>query len=181
MRTLIVYESYFGCTREIAEAVAREFRAGWAQPPPDPGGIRPPLSVKAYDLVVVGGPTQARAPEPVRHPPGGASAGRRCGAARRGSTLESASGLREWLDGLGLCEGTAAAAFDTRLHAPALPTGRASRALASGLRRHGFRLVGNPMSFLVGPNDTLLPEEEARATAWAGSLLQSCSPNRRDA
>ena len=32
MRTLIVYESYFGCTREIAEALARS-SAGWAWPP----------------------------------------------------------------------------------------------------------------------------------------------------
>jgi hypothetical protein len=82
-------------------------------------------------------------------------------------------GLREWLDGLGLCGDTAAAAFDTRLNGPALLTGQASRTLAAELRHHGFRLVSDPMSFLVGQDDRLLPEENARATAWAGELLRS--------
>ena len=59
MRTLIVYESYFGCTQEIAEALADEFRRVGATTltPVETARHHP---VGAYDLVVVGGPTQAR-------------------------------------------------------------------------------------------------------------------------
>jgi hypothetical protein len=179
MRTLIVYESYFGCTREIAEALAREFRrVGVATLAPVESARHHP--VRAYDLVVVGGPTQARGLSRFGTRRAVLS---RAAMRRRPARVDPrvSIGLREWLDGLGLCDGTAAAAFDTRLNAPALLTGRASRALATGLRRHGLRLVGDPVSFLVGPNDTLLPEEDARATAWARNLIQSFSPNRRDA
>ena len=123
-------------------------------------------------MVVVGGPTQGR---------GLSRAGTRRKVLSRAAIRHRPAridprisiGLREWLDGLGLCGDTAAAAFDTRLNGLALLTGQASRTLAAELRHHGLRLVSDPMSFLVGPDDMLLPEEDARATAWAAELLRS--------
>ena len=177
MRTLIVYESYFGCTQEIAKALADEFRRAGATTltPVETARHHP---VGAYDLVVVGGPTQAR---------GLSRTGTRRAVLSRAAMRHRKTrvdprisiGLREWLDGLGLCEGTAAAAFDTRLNAPALLTGRASRQLATELHHHGLRLISDPVSFLVGPNDTLLPGEVLRATAWARDLLRLLDSSER--
>ena len=171
MRTLIVYESYFGCTQDIAEALAAEF-----------GGAGPTIltpvetarhhAVGAYDLVVAGGPTQGHG---LSRPGTRREVLTRAAMRHRPPRVDPriSIGLREWLDGLGLCAGIAAAAFDTRLNGPALLTGRASRTLAAELRHHGFRLISDPVSFLVGPDDRLLPEEDARAAAWASDLIRS--------
>ena len=168
MLTLIVYESYFGCTQAIAEALATVFRSAGDI---TVAGVETARHhpVQRYDLVVVGGPTQARGLSRTDTRRGAVSR-----AARHHRQLRVdpriSIGLREWLDGLGLCEGRAAAAFDTRLDAPALLTGQASRELAAELRHHGFRLVTEPVSFLVDPSDELLPGEAERATDWAREL-----------
>jgi hypothetical protein len=171
MRTLIVYESYFGCTQEIAEALAGEFR-GAGTTTLTPVETARHHSVGTYDLVVVGGPTQGRG---LSRPGTRRNVLSRAAVRHRPARIDPtvSIGLREWLDGLGLCEGTAAAAFDTRLNGPALLTGQASRTLAAELRHHGFRLISDPTSFLVGLNDTLLPEEDSRAAAWASDLIRS--------
>jgi hypothetical protein len=170
MRTLVVYESYFGCTQEIAETLADGFRGAGATTLTAVETARH-HPVGGYDLVVVGGPTQARG---LSRPGTRRQVLRRAAMRHRQARVDPriSIGLREWLDGLGLSAGTAAAAFDTRLNAPALLTGRASRGLAAELRHHGFRLITDPMSFLVGPNDGLLPGEDARAAAWARDLVQ---------
>ena len=49
-------------------------------------------------------------------------------------------------------------------------TGRASKGIASELRRHGFLVVTDPLSCLVDRNNELLPAETDRATAWAVDL-----------
>ena len=78
-------------------------------------------------------------------------------------------GLRAWLDMLGLCDGQAAA-FDTRLPAHPLLTGRASKGIATMLHNHGFRLVAEPISFLVDRHDHLLADEEEQAERWGATL-----------
>ena len=89
MRTLIVYESYFGCTQEIAEALADESRRAGATTltPVETARHHP---VGAYDLVVVGGPTQARglSRTDIRR---AVLSRRRCITGRRASTPGSAS------------------------------------------------------------------------------------------
>ncbi|MFI7493691.1 hypothetical protein ACH9D2_03070 [Kocuria sp. M4R2S49] len=45
-------------------------------------------------------------------------------------------------------------------------TGRASQAIATALRRHGYELVAAPGSFPVSSAHQLLPDEEARARPW---------------
>jgi hypothetical protein len=78
-------------------------------------------------------------------------------------------GLREWFESLGHFS-TRAAAFDTRIDAPAFLTGRASKGIARRLRQHGFELVGEPESFLVTKDNHLEDGENTRARAWGASL-----------
>jgi hypothetical protein len=70
------------------------------------------------------------------------------------------------------------AAFDTRVHGPAALTGRASKAVARLLRRHGFDVVAEPESFLVTKQDRLEPQETARAREWGTKLAASLTPSR---
>ncbi len=79
-------------------------------------------------------------------------------------------GLRAWLDMLSLCDGHAAA-FDTRLDAHALLTGRASKGITAMLHNQGFQLVAEPTSFLVDRHDHLLAGEEDKAEGWGASLV----------
>ena len=71
----------------------------------------------------------------------------------------------------------AAAAFDTRVDAAAVLTGRASRGISRRLTELGYRLAADPESFLVDKENHLLAGESDRAEAWAASLA-SYSPVR---
>ena len=61
-------------------------------------------------------------------------------------------------------------------HINHLLSGRASRGIADRLRRHGYRLVAEPESFLVNKSNQLLPSELERATAWGAGLLAAVHP-----
>jgi menaquinone-dependent protoporphyrinogen IX oxidase len=165
MRSLVVYESYFGCTQQIAEAIGAGLTE-YGTVRVLPVGEAPDEPLEGVDLVVVGGPTHAHAMS---------SAHSREAAVERGASGSSAEspdfGLREWFDTLPAVSG-AAAAFDTRIDAAALMTGRASKGIASRLRKHGFDVVTDPESFLVH-HDQLVAGEEVRARTWATELGRS--------
>ena len=63
-----------------------------------------------------------------------------------------------------------AAAFDTRINGVPAFTGRASRGIGRLLKRHGYRLIAAPESFLVGPQNALLDGEASRARRWGAAL-----------
>ena len=172
MRVLIVYESMYGNTRTVAERIG--------------AGLGPDLDVDVVpvadataervagaDLLVVGGPTHVH----------GLSWPRTRRAAVEAAAKDPAldalpgadgRGLREWLAHLpSPTTGAAAAAFDTRIDAPAAFTGRASRALGRRLRRRGWALGAPPQSFLVDKKNRLLADQPARAEAWGASLAAS--------
>jgi hypothetical protein len=171
VRALVVYESMYGNTHEIAEHIAAGLRSG--------GGVEVEVvsaggasaeRLGDVDLLVVGGPT---------HVHGMASSHTRQTAWREvdspGSTLRldpaaHDAGLREWLDALPPAGGRAAAAFDTRLDGVALITGRASHAIGKRLRQKGFDVIADGASFLVDHSNHLLPGMAERAEAW-GRLL----------
>jgi hypothetical protein len=166
MRAVIVYESMFGNTRVIADAIARGLGPEAVVVPV--GQARPEL-LDAAGLVVVGGPT---------HVHGMSRASTRQGAARMAGkpgsqvTLDPGAqgpGLREWLAALGRA-GAPAAAFDTRLKGPAVLTGRASKGIARLLRQHGFTVAAKPESFLVSRDNRLRAGEEDRASDWGRRL-----------
>lgn len=164
MRTLIVYESMYGCTHDIADAIARG--AGQV------GDVTTvPVShagdedTSAYDLVIVGGPTHVHGMSRESTRQGAVEA-----ADRPDSTLTvepdaAGPGIREWLGELSRREG-AAAAFDTRVDKPAILTGRASKGIAKRLAGLGFRLAAEPESFLVNSETELIQGEAARAEEW---------------
>jgi flavodoxin-like protein len=163
MRALIVYESMFGNTEEIARAVAK----GMSELSPDLVEIAsaPAQPPDWIELLVVGGPT---------HGHGMSRRGtRRTAADQAGPALVSqGAGLREWLSGLVPAgRDFAVATFDTRFDKARWVTGSAAAGAARLLRRRGYRLVAAPASFFVvstaGP---LVPGEVERAQGW-GAIL----------
>ena len=74
-------------------------------------------------------------------------------------------------------ENRGAAAFDTRIDASPLLTGRASRGIEKRLTRLGYDLVADPESFLVDKTSHLLPGEAERAVEWAAELAASLAAN----
>jgi hypothetical protein len=69
--------------------------------------------------------------------------------------------------------GVSAAAFDTRMHAPAVLTGRASTSISKQLRKHGMREISAPESFFVTKQNRLETGEEERARAWGQGLASA--------
>ena len=86
-------------------------------------------------------------------------------------------GLRDWLTGMGQIH-TRGAAFDTRLAGAPMLTGRASKAIAKLLERHGIALLVPAESFLVTRDNQLRPGEQDRAGQW-GRELAALLPTAR--
>ncbi len=167
MRTLVVYESMYGNTRQVAEAIARGARAGGEASVLHVTDVNPD-ALDSVGLLVVGAPTHAWSlPRPsTRH-----SAVRKPNPGSPYTELSAEGpGVRELLDRLPRLD-CPAAAFDTRFGAPALFTGRASRAINRGLRRHGATLVGQRQSFLVTKANRLRTGQLERAEAWGRALV----------
>ena len=87
-------------------------------------------------------------------------------------------GIREWLDGLPEGEGRLAAAFDTRFDKPRVLTGSAAKGIAKRIARHGYRLVADPESFFVTPDNMLFSGEPDHAGRWGAELADRASGTR---
>lgn len=167
VRVLIVFESMYGNTREIAE----EIGAGMEGDDVTVAAVHDVDRglVEAADLVVVGAPTHVHGlPRPTSR------RGAVDAAAKTDDlTLEphaTETGVREWLDGLPKHAHSPAAAFDTRIDVAPLLSGRASRAIDRQLRHHGYRPVAEPESFLVDKQSRLIDGELQRARKWGGRV-----------
>jgi hypothetical protein len=168
MRALVVYESMYGNTREIARNIADGLRADYEVTLVPVAEATAELVTWA-DLLVVGAPTHMHGLSSVVTRRMAARAAARDGGGLRLEPNAGGPGLPEWLKDLGRREGLAAA-FDTRINGLAVITGRASRPIARLLKRHGYRLVAAPKSFLVSWETTLLDGEAARARRWGMTL-----------
>ena len=169
MQTLVVYESLFGNTHAIAEAIAVGLRPH-GEVRVVPVGEASADLVAWADLVIAGGPTHVHGMSRSKSREDGRARATKPGSPLALDPAASGAGLREWLDALANVRGTSAAAFDTRVAGPALFTGRASGAIARGLRKRGCRLVADPESFLVDAHTELLAGEVERATTWGERL-----------
>ena len=170
MRALVVYESMFGNTHEVAESIGVGLRE-YGEVTVVPVAEATAAHLAAADLVVVGGPTHAHTMSSVRsRAEAGAQAAKDPELAL--DLAADGPGIREWLVEIGQVDGINAAAFDTRVDGPAVLTGRASKTIARHLEKHGFAIVADPISFLVDRHNHLLPGEPERAAGW-GSLLAS--------
>jgi menaquinone-dependent protoporphyrinogen IX oxidase len=174
MQAVVVYESMYGNTRQVADAIAAGLQDSF-EVTVIPVAEAGPAVLADADLVVVGGPTHA-------HGMSRAATRRAAGeaAAKPDSevTLEPGAlgpGLREWFDSLGQYP-IKAAAFDTRIHGPSAITGRAAKRVTRLLRAHGFDVASNPQSFLVTTQNVLDPEESTRARDWAAKLAANIAP-----
>ncbi len=171
MRAVVVYESMYGNTHLIADAIGVGLSTAFDVRVLPVSQARPEVVANA-DLIVVGGPT---------HIHGMSRASTRKAAVRAadqpvgGLKVEPDAlgpGLREWFGWLGRYP-VRAAAFDTRMHGPATLTGRAAKGIARRLREHGFDVVTEPGSFLVTRQDRLEPQEQDRARDWGAKLATS--------
>lgn len=166
-RAVIVYESMFGNTRRIAEAIADGV-----------GSVVPSLLVPIaevsripaeLDLLIVGGPTHAHGlsrPESRREAVTWASTDRL--DLELDETWQE-TGIREWLRDAPPppCR---FASFDTRVDMPRLFTGSAATTIARKLDKLGFDRLSEPASFLVDHRSRLEPGEVERARAWGADL-----------
>jgi hypothetical protein len=168
MKVVIVYESMFGNTRDVADAIAEGLG-------PENHTTVVPVTraqvglIDGAGLVVVGGPTHVHGMSRANTRMGAAATGRNPGSGLRVEPEAEGSGLREWL-ARQRQHGISAAAFDTRLEGPAMLTGRASKGIARLLRQHGFGMVAKPESFLVTKDNQLRAGEEDRALEWGRKL-----------
>ena len=168
MRALVVYESMFGNTREIALAIAEGIGA-WMPVEALEVGSAPTEFPDDVALFVIGGPTHAHG---MSKPESRADSAKRAGD----RLVSRGTGIREWLDTFrGSGHHVAAAAFDTRIKGPEILWGSASKGAATRLRSLGFRVVADPESFLVGgPTgplfDRLVDGEVERARTWGEGL-----------
>lgn len=152
MQTTIVYDSQYGNTEQVAQAIAAELRTA--------GAVKminvrtgPVTVTKELDLLIVGGPTQVH---------------------------RISAPLRAHLDALPAhsLDDVKVAAFDTRARGPRLLTGAASGGIAKMLTKRGAKLMLAPESFAVaGREGPLVDGELARAHAWAQRLLAATGAN----
>jgi hypothetical protein len=175
MKSVVVYESIYGNTAHVAEAIAAGLRE-YGDVVLLPAGEEVRDALTDADLLVLGGPT---------HIHGMSSSLSRRGAlddARKKGTEDAlhveGDVIRGFLHGIGEGDGMRAAAFDTRLDKPRVLTGSAAKGIAKQLRQHDFHLIGEPESFLVedtaGP---VSPGELDRASAWGRSLGRATAPS----
>lgn len=159
MKALVVYESMWGNTEQVARAVANGIGESMpvdlvevGQAPADPG--------PDYTVLVAGGPTHAFS---MSRPTTRADAHQR--GAAEGS---EATGLREWLDRLPTQPHAGpVATFDTRVAKMRHLPGSAAKSAAKEAVRHGYQRVMRSESFYVADMDgPLLDGELERATQW---------------
>src|SRR3954452_12690504 len=163
MRALVVYESMFGNTEEVAHAVGKGLAAHLEVQVTEVAKAQSPVT-ELVDLIVVGGPT---------HPVSMSRPESREEAVHRGATHGSTDlGIREWLASLHHGQHSErVATFDTRVTRARRLPGSAARKAARAARKDGYPSAGKPESFFVeGTSGPLSPGELDRAVVW-GDLL----------
>lgn len=155
MKVLIVYDSYYGNTEQVAQGIAHALapaaQVEVMRAQDAPGGL------SGVDLLIVGAPTRMFRP---------------------------AGGVTGFLRGLaaGRLKGIKVAAFDTRiaacdtnsrlLRAMVKAFGYAAEKIAESLRKKGGVEVASPAGFLVKDTEGPLKDGELdRAAEWARGML----------
>ena len=145
MKALVVYDSKFGNTEQLARAIADQLGSEEAAPvvaAVDASG----RDLAEIDLLIVGGPTQAHG---VSTP------------------------LRDFIGRIPTeaVRDLPIATFDTRLHWPRALSGSAAVGSAGRLTKKGARMLLPAESFIVNASEGPLADGEIdRATAWAKSV-----------
>jgi len=169
MKSLIVYESMFGDTHLVAEAIAAGLSANGVMDDADvvEVGTAPTSIGTDVDLLIVGGPTHAFS---MSRPSSREDASRQAGEQ---AIISQGSGIREWLENVTVPTGLAVATFDTKVSKPHLP-GSAGHAAEKRLRRKGCRIIAPAEDFYVtGTRGPLNTGEQVRARSWGTELASA--------
>lgn len=171
MKALVIYESIFGNTKEIAHAVAKglqdEFEVEVAEV------SEPHSEPEQADLFVIGGPTHvlSMSKDATR------ADGRKKSEKEGLEPISMGDGIRELLERLP--EGRhrpLVATYDTSIKKWWLPVGSAAKSASKGLKKKGFEAVINAEQFKVagmkGPTE---PGEIERAEQWGRELANRAS------
>ena len=167
MKVVVAYESMYGNTRQIAEAIADGLGKA------DVVSVNDGDSSAAddADALVVGGPTHMHGLATSMSRKGAAQAAEEDDVAVEPGAAEG-PGLRKWLASR-KGDGRKAAAFDTRIDKSPMLTGAASRGIAKRLKRGGYDVVADPESFFVEDSEGPLADGELdRAKAWGAELAK---------
>ncbi len=170
MRAMVVFESMFGDTKAVADAIAMGL-AETMQVETVEVGSAPKAIDPAIDVLIVGGPTHAF---------GMSRSSSREDAVKQSEgagVVSEQTGIREWLAAVTVSPQLQVAAFDTRIYKPHLP-GSAAHAAERRLRRLGCTVFAPAKSFYVaGTKGPLVDGELDRAIGWGRSLtLRAARP-----
>lgn len=174
-RVAIVYESMFGNTRRVAEAVCEGMRETvtaevTAVHRLDPWPLEP-------DVVIVGAPTHAHG---LSTPSSRAEALARAEISQRGYERESCArgtGVREWLHD-SPPDVELFAAFETKADAPRTFASSAAGSIDDALHARGIRRLATAESFRVDEENHLAEGEIERARSWGRRLGEMLAPLR---
>lgn len=162
---LVVYESMFGCTAQVARAIG-EGLADYVRVHVHDVQQGPPGAEAMPDLLVVGGPTHAFS---MSRP-----TTRRDAIAQGGRLEFEDRGIREWIAQLPAADPagrTLVATFDTRMRKARHLPGSAARAATKRLRSRGYRMATDPETFTVEDVQGPVSDGElARARDWGQRL-----------
>ncbi len=144
MKAMVVYDSTWGNTEKIAQAIASGIGAGTKALKASSSEAK---DLNEVGLLVLGSPILAGRPS------------------------AAMQAYVNWLSGAGP-KNLSVATFDTRLTAKWVKIfGRASERIAETMKRKGSTLKGNPEGFYVtGPNGPLADGETERAIEWGKAL-----------
>ena len=177
MRAAVVYESMYGNTRRVAEAICAGIAAEGGEATPVRAASANPDELRNVDLLVLGAPTHTWG---LSRASTRRSAADAAGKPDSGLTLEpdaTGPGIREWLTGQHPMPDRVAV-FDTRMHAPLGLSGSAARRIRAALRRQGVQNFERRESFYVTRKNQLVDGDEERARRWGRQLA---SPRRTQA
>ena len=167
-RAMVVFESMFGNTEQVAGAVADGLQAEGVPTVVVEVATAPADLPPSVDLLVVGAPTHAFSLSRPKT---------RSEAVRQGADESKAAiGLREWLETVRppTDRPVRVAVYDTRATKVRRLPAAAGQSATRMAKRRGFSRVERPVAFLVddlqGP---LVAGETERATSWGRSLAAS--------
>lgn len=165
MKSVVVYESMFGNTERIAQAIAAGLREAGEVKLGTVDALSPD-EVRDATLLVAGGPTHAHGM--ARRNAHEAIAGERS-YRRYGPVQPGHESLRGWIERLTVAPARAAV-FDTRFNKPMLITGSAAKKIAARLERKGYSVIEARSFFVETTGGPLAESESDRALEWGREL-----------